>query len=284
MGSKTVLVTGCSGGGIGASIALALANRGHHVFASARSISRIPQQLSELSNVTLLTLDVTSPRSIIAAEQAVVDSGRELDILINNAGAGYSMPVLDIDIDQAKQVYEVNVWGVLRTTQIFAKQLIRNKGRVVNISTCGAVLNTPWISSYSSSKAALTCMSETMRLELSPFGVSVVTIMAGIITTHFHDNEAAFHLGETSRYAFIEDIIATWASGQAKPKGTPPDLFAEQIVEDIVKSTKTGLLWRGAHAGMSRFVATWLPRTVRDALMCTGQGLKELAEYLRQGS
>lgn len=145
MSPKTVLVTGCSGGGIGAAIALELTKRGHYVFATARTVSKIPAKLSEASNVTVLPLDVTSPPSIAEAVQAVTASGRPLDVLFNNAGAGYTMPMLDVDVDKAKQVYEVNVWGVVRTVQAFAGLLIKTRGRVVNLSTCGAAVNTPWI-------------------------------------------------------------------------------------------------------------------------------------------
>ena len=142
---KTVLVTGCSAGGIGSAVALALASRGHHVFATARSVAKILPELADHPGVSVLALDVADPASIAAAVQAVAASGRPLDVLFNNAGAGYAMPVLDVDIDRAKDVYEVNVWGVVRAIQAFAPLLIQTKGRIVNLSTCGAAINTPWI-------------------------------------------------------------------------------------------------------------------------------------------
>ncbi|EMR62659.1 putative short-chain dehydrogenase reductase family protein [Eutypa lata UCREL1] len=280
MSPKTILVTGCSGGGIGAAIALELTKRGHYVFATARTVSKIPAKLSEASNVTVLPLDVTSPPSIAEAVQAVTASGRPLDVLFNNAGAGYTMPMLDVDVDKAKQVYEVNVWGVVRTVQAFAGLLIKTKGRVVNLSTCGAAVNTPWIAAYCSSKAALTCISETLRLELSPFGVSVATVMAGVVASHFHDNEPGFKLPEGSRYAFIEDIIAGWASGKSKPGGCSAEKFAELLVEDIVGNGKDGLSWKGPHAGGIRFLSTWLPSWCQDAAMSINQGLKELSQNI----
>lgn len=148
MSPKTVLVTGCSAGGIGAAVALLLAKRGHYIFATARSLSKIPPELSDLPNVTVLPLDVTSAPSINAAVDAVTANGRQLDVLLNNAGGGYSMPALDIDIEKAQQLYDINVWGVLRTVQAFANSLIKSKGRIVNLSTCGAVVNTPWTCMY----------------------------------------------------------------------------------------------------------------------------------------
>lgn len=195
MSPKTILVTGCSTGGIGAAVALALAKRSHHVFVTARSVSKIPPALSELSNVTVLPMDVASTSSVAEAAQTVQD---------------------------------------------FAELLIKRKGRIVNLSTCGAAVNTSWISEYCSSKAALTTVSETLRLELSPFGVSVVTIMAGAVSSHFHDNEPDFKLPNRSYYAPIEEIVAGWASGKSKPGGCSPEQFAESLVEDIVGDDKGG--------------------------------------------
>lgn len=145
MSTKTVLVTGCSAGGIGAAIAGALAKQAHHVFATVRDTGKIPPSLSNLSNVTIIELDVCSPSSVAEAVKLVTESGRGLDVLVNNAGAGYAMPLLDIDIEKAQKLYETNLWGPVRMIQAFSKLLIASHGRIVNISTCGAAVYTPWI-------------------------------------------------------------------------------------------------------------------------------------------
>ncbi|KAI1411985.1 oxidoreductase [Hypoxylon sp. FL1857] len=262
MPSKTILVTGCSAGGIGAAVAFALVKRNHHVFATARNTSKIPQSLSDSPNVTVLQLDVSSPPSIAEAVKIVAESGRGLDVLFNNAGAGYAMPILDIDVQRAQQVYDTNVWGPIRTIQAFSQLLIASRGRIVNLSTCGAVMNTPWIGAYCSSKAALTNFSETLRLELAPFGVSVVTIMAGVVASHFHDNDS-FSLPPTSRYVAIEKTIAGWASGELKPKGVSAEEFAETLVDDVVGvGSGGGLVWKGPHAGGVKFLSKWAPSAI----------------------
>lgn len=139
-------MTGCSAGGLGAAIASNLAKTdGHHVFATARHTGKIPEHLSRLPNVTVLELDIASGSSVAAAAQAVVRSGHGLDVLVNNAGVGYASPILDMDIDKAKEVYDINVWGIVRTTQAFADLLIDSSGQIVNVSTVGSVLNMPWI-------------------------------------------------------------------------------------------------------------------------------------------
>jgi NAD(P)-dependent dehydrogenase (short-subunit alcohol dehydrogenase family) len=145
MPEKSILVTGCSAGGIGEALALALATRGHHVFATARNPAKVPEALSSLSNVTVLQLDVLSTDSAADAARAVSESGRGLDILVNNAGCGYAQPVLDMDIAKAQRLFDTNVWGPIRMIQAFAGLLIASQGRIVNVSSVGAIVNTPWI-------------------------------------------------------------------------------------------------------------------------------------------
>ncbi|KAJ3577845.1 hypothetical protein NPX13_g2719 [Xylaria arbuscula] len=284
MPPRTVLVTGCSAGGIGAAIALALSKRSHHVFVTARTVYKIPSDLSGLANVSVLPLDVTSSESVAEAAQAVSASGHGLDVLINNAGAGYAMPVLDVDITKAQKLYDVNVWGPIRMVQGFSDLLIASRGRIVNMSTVGAILNTPWISTYSSSKAALTNFSETMRLELAPFGVTVVTVMVGVVDSHFHDNDRDFALPPASRYTPIEEIIAGWASGMSKPKGCTAVEFAESLIDDVIISGQSSMTYKGPHAGSMKLISKWAPQSFADATLSYNQGLKELAENTRKGT
>ncbi|KAI3323717.1 NAD(P)-binding protein [Xylariaceae sp. AK1471] len=282
MSSKSILVTGCSVGGIGAAIAINLARHGHTVFATARNTSKIPEELSRLPNVTVIPLDVSSTTSISKATKVVNDSGYGLDVLVNDAGIGYAMPILDIDVEEAQRVHNTNVWGPVRTVQAFSNLLIKSRGRVVNMSTVGAVLNMPWISAYSSSKAALTLLSETLRLELSPFGVSVVTIMGGIITSKFHDNDSNsnFKAPPTSRYSSIQNVIAGWASGKSKPTGMTAENFAEHVLRDIVGKGKGGVVWRGPNAGSVNFAKWLMPTSFIDSSLSKGQGLEELEKNI----
>ena len=147
---KTVLITGCSAGGIGAALALALAKRGHRVFATARDPSKISAELASLSVVHTLALDVTSAASVRAAAEAVGTITEELgirglDVLVNNAGVGYVRPLLDVDVAHAQQLFDTNLWGGLRMVQAFSDLLILRRGRIVNVSSVGAFVNTPWI-------------------------------------------------------------------------------------------------------------------------------------------
>jgi NAD(P)-dependent dehydrogenase (short-subunit alcohol dehydrogenase family) len=148
---KIVLITGCSEGGVGATLAQTLAQQGHHIYATARKAAKIPSSLRELDNVTTLQLDVSSAASIATASKSVRDAGLGLDVLVNNAGEEMTMPLLDVDVGEeeegsaARDVFEVNFWGPLRLVQCFAHLLVERRGRVVNLTSADAELCPPWI-------------------------------------------------------------------------------------------------------------------------------------------
>jgi 1-acylglycerone phosphate reductase len=132
---KTVLIIGCSDNGIGSALALTFHSRNFHVFATARNPAKM-SDLSNLPNITLLTLDVTNSAHIAAAVEAVKNHTHgTLDFLINNSGRNHFSPVLDIDIAEAKRIYDINLWGALEVTQKFAPLVIKAKGNIGNITS-----------------------------------------------------------------------------------------------------------------------------------------------------
>lgn len=144
---KSVLITGCSEGGIGAALAQRLQRSPEDlVFVTARDVSKINPDLAEASNVHSIALDVTSPLQLQAAVTEVAAlTGGKLDILINNAGINYTTPILDTDMERAEAVFKTNVWGPVSMTQSFAPLLIEAGGMVVNISSIAGELNTPYM-------------------------------------------------------------------------------------------------------------------------------------------
>ena len=111
-------------------------------------------------------------------------------------------------------------------------------------------------------------ISETLRHELSPFGVSVVAVMAGTVATNFDANVNEFSLPPGSLYESIKDNIKGWVTGTAKPVGGPLDEFAQTVLQDIVGKGKDGIVYRGPNAAAMGFVASWLP-----TWMTVSQGL-----------
>ena len=147
--TRTVLITGCSDGGIGSALAKTFQSHGLHVFATARSVSRMAS-LEQLPSVTLLSLDVTSSASIAATVEEVKRNTKgTLDFLVNNAAINQYSPVLDIDIGEAKSMFDTNYWGALEVTQKFAPLLIASKGTIVSISSISAHANIPYCSTSS---------------------------------------------------------------------------------------------------------------------------------------
>lgn len=123
---RSVLITGCSDGGLGSALAIAFHQAGLHVYATARNPSKMSQM--KTLGIETLTLDVLSESSIAACVNKISD----LDILVNNAGSGYTMPVSDVSIAEAKKLFDLNVWSYIAVTQAFLPLLLKSKGMIVN--------------------------------------------------------------------------------------------------------------------------------------------------------
>jgi 1-acylglycerone phosphate reductase len=145
---KTVLITGCSAGGVGAALAVAFKDKGYHVFATARTPSKVPDTLHSASNVAVFALDVTSADSIREAAELVAKKSGKLDVLINNAGLGLNMPALDTPLEEAKKQFDLNFFGAFAMLQAFGALLVKAKGCVVNNSSVGGVLPFPFSSTF----------------------------------------------------------------------------------------------------------------------------------------
>lgn len=273
---RSVLITGCSEGGIGHALVVEFCRRGLHVFATTRNIKKMAT-LASLPNVTLLALDVTSASSITAAVEAVkARTSGKLDYLVNNSGVQYVMPILDVDIKMAKQMYEVNIWGVLAVTQAFAPMVIEAKGCVINMASIAGCLYPPWMGLYSASKSALSTISEVLRLELAPLSVKVITVITGAVATNLHANAPEHHLPTSSLYSAASEEIASRATNSDVKGHSKPKDFAMSVVDDVLGG-KSGKVFRGSMASQVRFASTNLPASVMDMLIVKGTGLDKVA-------
>jgi NAD(P)-dependent dehydrogenase (short-subunit alcohol dehydrogenase family) len=145
---KTALITGCSTGGIGWAMAKIFHDRGFYVFATARDPSNAAD-LSKLSDVEILELDVTIPETISRCKETVAKrTGGRLDVLVNNAGVEFLSPLLDVDVAEAKRLYDVNVWGPLLMVQAFSPLLIEAKGVISNQSSIDGALSMVWAGKF----------------------------------------------------------------------------------------------------------------------------------------
>ncbi|KAF7511590.1 hypothetical protein GJ744_004178 [Endocarpon pusillum] len=272
---KSVLITGCSGGGIGGALALVFQQRGYHVFATARTTSKM-SALAQLPNVTLLTLDVTNTSHIAAAVNSVTrGTGGTLDYLINNSGRNHFSPILDLDMQEAKRLYDTNVWGSVAVIKGFAPLIIKAKGTIANITSISGHVNVPWMGTYAASKRSLEIISETLRLELSPFGVTVLSVVTGAVKTNGQTYFGDWKLPEDSIYKPIEAKIASRAQGHDGVKRMETMDYAKKVVNDI-EAGASGKVWRGSTAGAVRFGSVFLPQSLMDSSLVKGTGLPDL--------
>ncbi|GKZ26391.1 hypothetical protein AbraIFM66951_003153 [Aspergillus brasiliensis] len=274
MSLPTVLITGCSAGGIGSALAEAFHERNHHVIATARSVDKM-SHLSKYPNMTLLKLDVTSSDDIAAAVETVKSlTGGKLDYLVNNSGLPLTFPALETDIEKAKKLFEVNFWGVVRMVNSFSEMVIAAKGVIANHCSMGGVMTVPWNAFYTSSKAALKSYSEGLRHELAPFGVRVVTIMTGVVGSNLWTRAPELNL-EGSRYAAASKEMMDIATA-ANTGGTMPcSEYARRVVDDLVGG-KTGLIWRGKMASIGWFLTSFMPTWFLDWMADSRSGLDKL--------
>ncbi|KAA8642963.1 hypothetical protein EYZ11_001086 [Aspergillus tanneri] len=273
---KTVLITGCSAGSIGSALAEDFHERGLHVFATARTPSKM-SHLEKLPNVTLLELDVESAASVQAAVEVVTaQTGGKLDYLVNNAGLAHIRPVLDSDLEEAKRVFDVNFWGVARVTQAFAPLMITSKGMIINICSLAATMPLPWCAFYASSKAALKSYGETLRLEMTPLGVKVMTVMAGAIGTNIFANYSPPPLPENSLFKAASKEIHLVESRGVVENCTPVSLFAKGVVDDVLGGS-SGLTWRGKLASITWAATSFLPAWIMDLLIISSSGLRRIS-------
>jgi len=181
---QAIVVTGASTG-IGKATALHLDKLGFKVFAGVRKESDGQALRKEASNkLSPIFLDVTDGNSIAAAVNTVAkETGGELYGLVNNAGVSLNGPLELVPTSEIKQLMDVNVLGLLAVTKAFLPLLRQSKGRIINISSGHGLLAVPDKSVYAASKFAVQAITDSLRVELRPFDVSVSSIVVGKVDT-----------------------------------------------------------------------------------------------------
>jgi len=180
---RVAIVTGASGG-IGQAIARALAGAGYRVFGTYR---KTPQ--SKSTGLEYLVCDVTSDASVEAAVRDVLARAGRIDLLVNNAGVGLLAGAEESSLEQAKSLFDVNLFGVMRTTKAVLPVMRRQRaGRIVNISSVMGLIPAPYLALYASSKHALEGYSVSLDHEIRDAGVRVVLVEPAYTRTSFESN------------------------------------------------------------------------------------------------
>src|SRR5438552_11306053 len=182
--NKTTLVTGVSSG-IGREIAQLLAERGARVFGTVRN----PQSANPIRGVEIVGVDVTDDASVRAAVQSIEQKAGPVQLLVNNAGYSFMGALEETSIEEARQQFETNLFGVLRVTNsLLPGMRQQGYGRIVNISSVLGSLPAPYMGIYSASKHAVEGYTETLDHEIRRFGVRALLVEPAYTRTKLTGN------------------------------------------------------------------------------------------------
>jgi len=188
------IVTGASSG-IGAATARLLAGRGARVVLAARRAERLAALSAELPGSLAVPTDVTLPEDLRRLVTRTLDTYGRVDVLVNNAGQGLHVPLLELDPDDLRAVFELNVVAPLVAIQAVLPPMADGSGgAIVNVSSATSLRVFPGLGGYAATKSALNMLSQVGRLELAGAGVAVSVVYPSVTATEFHQRLRAGHL------------------------------------------------------------------------------------------
>ena len=203
MGKNVILITGASSG-IGNAAAKYLLEKGHTVYGASRTAAT-----GDFSFKTL-QMDVKNDDSVNEAISRIINKEGKIDVVINCAGFGLAGSIEDTSVDEAKALFETNFFGVFRVCKAVIPEMRKQKsGLIINIGSLAGLVPIPFQAFYSSSKYAIESLTETLRIELLPFGIRVVLIEPGDFKTGFTANRktaAESKVNETYREKFSKAL------------------------------------------------------------------------------
>ncbi len=264
----TALVTGASSG-MGKSIAKRLIADGYLVYVAARSVDKMAD-LEKLGAIPL-SMDISKDEDIVATVRTITERSGGVDVLVNNAGYGLYGPVEEIPLDEARYQFEVNVFGPARLTQLLLPVMrARKAGTIVNITSMGGKIYTVLGAWYHATKHALEGWSDSLRLELEPFGIRVVVVEPGLIETGFGSaaSQGLLERSANGPYAkTAQSVAASMDRSYGRGQGTDPKVIAD-VVGDAVKASRPKTRYAaGKYAKLMIWVRKWFGDRAFDRLI-----------------
>ncbi|PKN52089.1 MAG: short-chain dehydrogenase [Deltaproteobacteria bacterium HGW-Deltaproteobacteria-13] len=271
--APVVLISGCSSG-IGRALTLEFAARNCRVFATARKLSTINDLKAQ--NVEISALDVTDEKSIAACVDSVIAKAGRIDMLVNNAGLLLIGPLVELETNELRRQFETNVIGQAALIRAVAPHMIgKRSGKIVNMSSVSGVLPTPFAGAYCSTKAAFTAFSDSLRMELAPFGITVVIVQPGGIKSNLSDNaDKGLERFRKTPFGPIQDFIIARANA-SQENATPAEDFAKKLVDKLMKEKTPKFIRLGKDSTLLPVIARF-PRAFVDALLSKKFGLDRL--------
>lgn len=272
--TKSVVVTGASTG-IGRATAVTLASHGFRVFAGVRQGRDVTSIQSEgLSNLSAILIDVTElamiERAVAEVELEVGQLG--LAGLVNNAGVSCGGPFEYVDLQDVRDCFEVNFFGVLNVTRAFLPLLRCGRGRIVNMSSGVGRVAPPLVGPYSSSKFALEAMSDVLRVELRRSNIAVSVVEPGFVSTPL------LHKGDVQtsrqREALPADAPPYYRGAMFKlreqfenGRSIAPEVVAKVVLRALTASRPRSRYPVGAEAWMLLMLRRCLPDRLLDQIL-----------------
>jgi NAD(P)-dependent dehydrogenase (short-subunit alcohol dehydrogenase family) len=240
---KVAVVTGSSSG-IGFETSLVLARNNYHTYATMRNPEKGTKmravQSAENLSIKIIQLDVTSDKSVSHAIQSILSETGKIDVLVNNAGYGLVGAFEELGMDEIKQQYETNFFGVIRVTQAVIPVMKNQKsGIIVNISSGAGRFGYPGGSAYVSTKFALEGLTESFAYELDPFGIKVALVEPGFVRTNFSSVIAKRSQEPDSEYSKMMEKMAGRIEEMKRNSSSPE--FVANVVLDAVRTKNPNL-------------------------------------------
>ena len=253
---QVVLITGASSG-IGKETAKLLLQDDYIVYAAARRVEKM-EDLKALGAIPI-KMDVTDEANMVGGIQQIESAHSGVDILINNAGYGNFASLEETPIHMARAQYDVNVFGMMRLTQLVLPGMrARKSGKIVNISSIGGKIVEPFGGWYHSTKFAVEALSDILRMEVKPFGIDVIIIEPGLIASDW-DNIATQSLMEISGSgAYAEAAKKSAKMIQANYKNASPPSGVAKTIYQSIKARRPKTRYLTGHMSRLLVFAKWL--------------------------
>lgn len=271
---KSVLVTGASTG-IGFSTAVYLSERGFKVYAGVRKPEHEQSLLAASKGaITPILLDVTDTNQILAAIEKIKNAGAGLWGLVNNAGIVVAGPLEYLSVEELKEQFEVNVFGLHNMT-IHALPLLReSRGRVVHVGSVSGHFAFPFVGPYCASKFAVTALGDSLRRELRPHGIKVSLIEPGRVITPIWEKSAATNNARRARLPkaaeahYGESMTKLEVFTQkAAHSGVASEVVAKKIHHALSSRCPRAHYLVGADARIEVFLQRFIPARWADWLV-----------------
>lgn len=263
---KVILITGASSG-MGKVFAEDLAKEGHIVYGAARRVNLL-EELSR-KGIQTISLDVTNDESMKSCVQTILDKEGRIDVLINNAGYGSYGTIEDVSIEEAKRQLDVNVFGLARMTQLVLPSMRKQKsGKIINISSIGGKIATPFGAWYHASKFAVEGMSDSLRTEVKPFGIDVIVIEPGGVKSEWA-NIAYENLAKTTQNTAYSEMANKFkrAFETTISKNAEPEVIS-RLVSKAIAAKKPKTRYSGGYmAKPALFFRRWVGDRTMDKIL-----------------